>query len=800
VTSLTDRVREIRCAIRRLIAAPAFAIAGIAILALTFGVGTALFSVINSLVLRPMPFEERPGIIRISLGKPGDDLSGIVLPQPVADQLLFDGDFRSAALAGHARHDFSVSIGGHARVLLAEGVAGPYFQIVEARALAGRLLTPEDTDPAAPAVAVISERLLNLFREAGLEPINRTISVGGRHATVVGVVAASFPGLALRGVRTDVWLPAQDRRIHHVFGRLRAGATVAQADAEVKGRVSTQGVDARYRQHVIGVRDSLLGSSETMMFFFAGAAGLALCAVVVLVAGASVTNLCLARTSGRRAEIAIRLILGAETGDIRRLVSIEPLLLALAAGALSIGSATLTVRLIVDLIVRSDRVALNLQPDWRVLAYAGLVTFITVTVIGRIISSYASDIDALAAVSASAGAGGSTPQSNTVRQRLLAVQVGGSTMLLILAALLIRSASSGLSYAKGFNPVGAAVGWIDHRSQGHDDERARAMERRVLETARTTAGSANVAIASSLPFGAGLAVSLIADGKAQPLTARMTAVSSDFFTVFGLNLIRGRGFQDGEVSARHPVAVISESTALAMWPRSDPIGRRFRMADFLRLEREWTEYTVIGVVADTMATTGRLDRNGTVFVPYSGKGSVRFAILVRARGSAEASIQLLRASVTATSGDLALQNPSLLEDALESSRSERRTSGVLMTSIGLLAAGIALVGIYGLAAHAVNRRHREFGVLIALGATNRALMVGLALETGRTLVRGALFGIAASVPGAFLLRRYVWDLQPFDWLFVTTVPALLLTVGLAAAVLPLRTVIRRPVADLLKVS
>ena len=609
MASLTDHVRETRYAARRLAAAPAFAIASIVILALTLGVGTALFSVINSMMLRPMTFEERPGIIRVTWGERGRDLASgrSMLPALVSRQLFFEDGFTSVQLAGFTRNDLAVSIGGHARVVLAEAIAGSYFQIVEATAVSGRLLRHEDTDPAAPTVAVISERLWRATRNRGADSVGGTIVVGGRSAIVVGVVGGSFQGLALRGVVTDVWLPAQDQTVGHAFGRLRNRATRAQADAEIKGRVSLAGLEARYAEFVIGIGEGLLGAIP-VVGYLAGAASFALCGVVVLVAGASVTNLVLARTSGRRAEIAVRLVLGAGERDIRRLVSRELWLIALAAGALSIGSAMLTVRLVLDLLVRSDRVALNLQPDWRILTYAALATFVTVVVISRIIAGHASQIDALTTVSASAGAGGSTPQSDLARRRLLAVQVGGSTMLLILAALLVRSAAAGLSYPPGFDPIGAAVGWIDHRSQGHDVELARTIERRVLEIARGTPGASSVAIASALPIdGRGVGVSVIADSGSQQLRASLKGVSTQFFGAFGLDLRRGRDLSEMEVAEKLSVAVISESAAAALWPRHDPIGRRFRMADFSRLERDWIEYTVVGVSADAPAASGRSD-------------------------------------------------------------------------------------------------------------------------------------------------------------------------------------------------
>ena len=187
----------------------------------------------------------------------------------------------------------------------------------------------------------------------------------------------------------------------------------------------------------------------------------------------------------------------------------------------------------------------------------------------------------------------------------------------------------------------------------------------MLETARATAGAASLAIGSALPFdGGGLGVSIAADGTRQPLPARLAGVSTGFFSAFGLDLRQGRDFQETDLATRSPVAVISDSAAMALWPKGDVIGRTFRMADFTRLEREWTEYTVIGVVADTVATA----TSGWQAIAWCScrtrrQGSPRFAILVRARGATQSSLQLLRVAVAAAGGNLALQDRRSLEDS-----------------------------------------------------------------------------------------------------------------------------------------
>ena len=787
---------EVKCAARRLKAAPAFTVATTAVLALTLGVGTALFTAINSLVLRPMPFEEQAGLVRITWSENRREISGAILPHNVATQ-LFSGDFQTLQMGGYSRKDLAVSVAGSTQLVSAEVIAGSYFQIVGAGPVLGRLLTHEDSDTSAPVVAVISETLWLTFRNAGTDPFNETILVGGRPATVVGVVAAPFQGVAQRGVATDLWVPSQDRSVSHAFGRLRGRATAQQADAETKARVS---LVARYSTYSVGVASGLLPPFP-ITSYLVGFASFALCAVVVIVAAASVTNLCLARTSSRQAEIAVRLMLGASARDIRRLISLEVFLIVMGAGVLSIGSAMITLRLILDLLVRSDRIVLSLQPDWRILTYVAVSTLIMLVVISRIVSSQVSPIGGLSTVSATAGMGGSTSGTDLARGKLLAVQVGGSTMLLILAVLLIRSASTGLTYPRGFDPTGAFVGWLDHRSHGHDVELARAVERRVVQILRPEAGHASLAVASALPLeGRGVTVRMVADGGTRPLRGNMTAVSPAFFAAFGLQMVNGRDFSEAEVSEAMPLVVLCKSAAQGLWGNGDPIGRTLRLTDLTELKSDPVMYTVIGVVADTVGAARQTDNSRFVFVPITRQNPTRVALIARTRGSSQESLRLLHASVKASGDHLALQNVSTLEDAIQFSRAGRRASGLVLIAMGLLAAGIAMVGVYGLASHSVSHRQREFGVLVALGATNRALFARLASESTQILTRGAVLGVAASAPGVLLLRRYLWDLQAFDWVAAIAVPALFITVGLTASLLPLRTVFRRPTADLLRTT
>ena len=670
-----------------------------------------------------------------------------------------------------------------------------YFRIVGAQPLFGRVLKPEDCDPAAPPVAVASERLWRSLRSSGFDLLTDPVLVAGRAVTVVGIVETPFEGVAVRGVATDLWVPTQDESVWHIFGRLRNAASAVQADAEAKSRVVLFG---RYEKFTVGVREGLLPPFPGAAYL-AGIAVLILCASVVVVAAASVTNLFLARTSARRAEIAVRLMLGAPAEAIRRLVSLEVVIIVVAAGLLSVGSAMFTVRLVVDILGRSDRMILNLQPDWRIFGYASLATLATVVGISRIISAHVAQSDGLAALSAIGGSGGNTAVADLTRRRLLSLQVAGATMILILAALLVRSASSGLTYSTGFRPTGAAVGWIDHQSHGHRPELARAVERQVLETARASPEVDSAAIATALPIdGRGLSVRAVGDGGRSPVSARAAGVSSEFFSAFGLELRRGRDFLDTEVSEKLPVAALTEAMAETLWPSGDPIGRTIHLTDLTQADPRSVSYTVIGIVANPAARFAQKPSSRFVFVPISWHSPSKVAILSRGRVASKDSTQLLRTAVAASGRNLALQETSSLEDAIAYSRGGRRSSGLLLIAVGLLAASIALVGIYGLTAQSMNQRHREFGILIALGARNSSLVVRVLTETGGTLAKGAAYGVIASIPGVLILRRYVWDLQPLDWIVVIAVPVILGGPGILTATLPLTRVIRRPVSALLR--
>ena len=788
---------ELRRTLRRLRKAPAFSATVVLVLACSLGISTALFSFINALILRPETYKDQPDLIRIALLSRGQEVKGAVLAPSLTTDLLATNNWKSLQLGGYARDEVAVSIDGAVRVLPAERVAGAYFQLANVVPLRGRLIRPEDCEPAAPQVAVISARLWRVLQGDGVDPLWRPVVIAGQSTTIVGVAPADFFGLGVRGVSVDLWVASPPLQVRHVFGRLRDETfTIAQADAEVASRVRA----ARDRDATtIGVRKGL-HPSQPIGVYVAGTAALGLTALVAVVACASIANVLLARIMNRRAELYVRMTLGASLADIRRLISTEIHMLLVCGGALSVIAAMLTTWSVLGLVQTPENPALDLRPDWRVLTFAAVATLIVVIGVTRFVAIHVfRDLDLAGGIS-TAGLAGST-SSDSSRRHLLGIQVSGATTLIVLAVALFRGATVGLAPAKGFQPVGASLGWLDHRHYGNDVEMARATEKRILDRLQELGGIDVAAVASTLPVeGRGQAIQLktSANSAGRPVWASMVGVSPAFFDAFGLSKLSGRDFSAHEMSPQRHVGIVNEATALALWSRPDVVGERVRLVDARQPTHEPATLTIVGVVSNTSSLALGMQGNRILYVPIDNLGLGRVAVIARSINSPDASVLLLRRALNSQMRGAALQDISSVSNAVERTRGGRITSAALTAGMGLIAALIAIVGVYGVSSLAATKNKRECGVLLALGANRRRVLLKLAHQNGVVLLRSAGLGLVVAAPIALYLRRYLWNLQPSDWAIVLAVPIMVVFVGAVAAFVPFINISRRPLVELLR--
>jgi putative ABC transport system permease protein len=602
---------------RRLVAAPGFTAVAVLTLALGIGANTALFSLVNGLLLKPIPI---PTLSRLAALT--SDAASVGAFSLSADEYQFLVDSRLPAVDRIFVSNPLVGVLSgreQADVVSGELVSGAYFYALGVAPRAGRLLEPRD-DLAADAGTpiVISERLWRRWFAADPSAIGQVLRMAGYPLTLVGVAPDSFRGTWLPTMLTaDVWIPvtatSHVRTIqgsgappdsHRISGRtfvlLHPGASLAQVSSAV---AAIPGDRTHEPLMAVPAERAILFAAFARTGLALGSAVLALSALVFLIACANLTNLLLARGAARAGEVAVRLATGASRARIFRLLLTETCLLVAVAGAAALALAFGATRVMTavplpalqGIVIRFDP-----SPDLRVFAYAFAAALVTALAIGVVPAWRASRSEPLR-VLASTGAGAfSTSRGNRLRTWLVASQVAMSIVLLVGAGLYARSAIKSLQMDPGFEFDGAVMASVDLRMHRMDEARGRQALRRLLEAARRLPGAQEATLTSGLPASRqqDFTFDLAVEGQPPPFDAHRVIfgylrVSPEFFHVVGIPIGRGRGFNELDAAGAPRVAVVSEAMAAMLWPGQDPIGRRLSIA------KNGPMFAVVGVARDT---------------------------------------------------------------------------------------------------------------------------------------------------------------------------------------------------------
>lgn len=774
---------EIVIAARRLLRAPAFAISAVVLLGCGLGVGAVFLNLLNGAFFKTITGSG--SVVRVSYRTPGGGAGQwAILTDDTIARIRMAPPESLSWLAGHNSVRTTLVIQGTPRPARVDSVSGPYFETFGAVPLIGRLLGGADEDSREPT-AVISEPLWRSVLGGDPAILGTTILVAEQPVTIVGVVALPFKGLAGNILATDAWVPSHVLRIRQLFGRLRDGITIQQANAEFATRYAE--LEAAERNRVLEVEQGLftLPSSAYALIFLALAVG----ALVAAVAGASLTLILLARLSLNRAEIAIRLTLGASARDITRLLAIEVGLIGIAAAFLALLVSTTLANVAASYLISVSgmgTVALDTSPDLRLLGYMCLVTLGIAFGVIVILADQTSRVDALMALSSAAGVGGATSRMSGTRTRLIASQVAVVTALLLLATAFVRSTLAGLAFDPGFDVRGVAIAWIDQTGNKGDEGRVRMANRRALEVARQARGVTLAALATRIPGGTPGRSSRARSEGAELHWIQVQSITADFFDVIQLPVKRGRGFLELEESNGAAVAVVSESVAAMFWPQQDPIGR---LLWFEGTEGFSGPVQIIGVVSAPRVAFREATLRRDVFVPFGYEPETDVAVIAKGRGQASAVLHSLRIAAKENRPSIGFLSSRTLEEELAGTMAAVQLVAAALGILGITGLFIAAAGLYGVAAQLAVDRRKEVGIRKALGATNLALWRMIVSESLRTFVLGTAIGIVVAVLLGFQLRHRFPNVQPFDWFAVAGVSGFLLVVGLLAAVLPFRKIL-----------
>ncbi|HEX2188845.1 MAG TPA: ABC transporter permease [Longimicrobiaceae bacterium] len=801
-------LQDLRFALRTLARSPGFTAVTVLILALGIGAAAALFSVVDAVLLRPLPYPRPEQVVQLwQLGDEGGQSN------------FSEANFRDvreqsrsfAALARFSGGVTSVAGGSEPVRAVATAVSGDFFRALGVRPAVGRGFLPEEQREGGAPAAIVSHGYWRRYLGGDTDLSGRTLRFDGRVHAVVGVMPLGFD--FPRG--TEVWAPSEmeesspHRTAHNwqVVGRLRDGVSPERAGADVSAvarRLKQEHGDDTWMSdaEVVPLHEQLVGDVRPALLVLLGAAGL-----LLLIACANVVNLLLARAASRRREIAVRMAIGAGRGRLVQQFLAESLVLALAGGALGTLLASWGVSLLLALepgnLPRVEEVGVSRG----VLAFAlgtSLAVALALGLAAALRAGRGAVRDALAE-DARGSAGGAA--SRRARGALVVSQVALSLVLLVGAGLLARSFLRLLAVDPGYRTSGATVMSLSLPYPESDEEKARLLRfhGELAERLRAIPGVRAVGGVNDFPLGGNYSngTFLILQHPDEVTSfedfrrlgelpervgqAEYRVADEGYFRAMGIPLLRGRLFDGRDAPDAPHVAVVSESLARTRWPGEDPLGK---LIQFGNMDGDVRPFTIVGVVGDVREQSLDAEPRPT-FYGFSRQrvGPSATFHLVMAGGAPRAVVPAARAAVRGLAPEVPPRFRTI-EEVFSSNLASRRFSLVLLGVFGAVALLLATAGVYGVISYGVAQRTREFGIRMALGARPGDVR-GLVLRQGTALaLTGAALGLAAAFAATRLLGSLLYGVGTLDVVTFLAVPALLVAATLLASWLPARRATR----------
>jgi putative ABC transport system permease protein len=780
----------------------------IALLTIAVGIGasTAVFSLFEAAFLQSIPGRNPDRLVSVfesdekNAGAAGYFSNYFPVSHPnFRDLRQAQEVFTDLAAYSWMRANLS-SEDGRPEEVYGELVSGNYFEVFGIDAAVGRTFLPEeDAVPGRHPVIVISHGLWS--RRFGSDPdaVGATLSVNGQPMKIVGVAAEGFKG-PNRLFPHDYWIPvamhaqvyaqsaAVDRRDAPLFklvGRLKPGVEIGRARAAFEGLARNlereyPAVNRDMAFELVPLERALIDPNQRRTLLRAGLLLVGAVGLVLLITCATLSNLLLALATGRRKEIAVRLVLGASRGRVFRQLLAESLGFALLGGALGLVLGVVGARLLWTLRppIYSET-ALDLSLDLRVLGITFGVTLVTGVLFG-LAPAFQAFVDDLVTPLKPAG-GGDQGGHLTFRFRNVLVmgQVALSLVLLVLAGLCLRSMQVSRQTDPGYAAEDLFVVTLDLGAQGYGEDESRGLFREIVRRAESIVGTGGVALGRNYPLDPGGAISTVrvegveAREDGQGVYVREDRVDSGYLDTLGVPLVRGRTFDPIlDDSEARPVAIINEEMQERFWPDEDPVGRQFRTGTDAR------PVTVVGVVENGRYVSLDETPQPYYFLPLDQSFASRLTLWVR-NGSPDTP-QRLREAIRAVEPDVPLVKLRSVPDVMQDSLWRQRLTTTLLVAFGLVALLLATAGIYGTMAYSLGKRRRELGIRMALGAERRDLVRMIVGEGLKIVAVGMAAGVVAALFASRLLAGLLHGIEPFDLTSFLAVSALLLVTALLA--------------------
>lgn len=797
-------VQDIRFSLRMLRTRPGFAAVAVLTLALGIGANTAIFSTVNGVLLRPLPYPESGNLVTFWGTAPEKRLPMVNYPDGMF--VFFHQRNRVfESLAAYSSGGVSLSGDGEPERVATTWVSPDFFTVMRQVPIAGRAFVSEDGARGRNDVAVLSHALWRRRFGGDRNLVGRSILVGGQPTVVVGIMP---PGFDFPD-RSEMWLSKEikaeqvDDWYLSTVGRLKPGQTVedahrdvvAMSDEFMMGRPSSF-PDAKpgSRAVVQPVLRSLVGDARTPLLVLLGAVGF-----VLLIASANIGNLLLARALARSREMALRCCLGASTGRLAAQLLTESLVLAVLGGGAGLLLGGLGIRAIQGLELGPVPRLAEVRLDPIALLFTLGITLIAGVLFGVAPALRASRVDPLDGLREGARSG-TSGGTRRLSQGFVVAQFALSLVLLIGAGLLLRSFRRTLEVDPGFRPENVLTARVQLPWPKYgNDTVVRVFQNRLLESVRSLPGLHQVGLVNRVPFSRGNPQSNLfvegqvpRPGEATPVI-NVRGASPDYFEAIGTPILQGRGFLPSDVPGSPPVVLVDETVAQQFWPGGGAIGKRIRTST--DSAAPWS--TIVGIVPNVKHANLREQPNFELYWPIAQAPTWSSYIVIRAVGAPDRLVAGLRRIVTELDPTLPLSEVHTLEGAMAESLSLARLTNLLLTGFAGLALLLAVIGIYGVMSLNVNGRLNEFGVRLALGAAPGDVL-RLVMRQGLVL---ALLGLVIGLGGALWLTRFLgtmlFQVSPMDPVTFATVGGILTAVAVAACYIPARRATRAdPIAVL----
>ena len=800
-------IKDIRYGLKSLLKQPGFLAVGVLSIALGIGVNTTIFSFINAVLFRPLPFPESHQLVRVWDGNSSS------YPDYVAYR---DGSKVFSGLVAYAQRPLNLTVNGESQRIWGEIVTGNYFDVLKVKPTLGRgFLEEEDRTVGTHPVVVMSNRLWRRTFNSDPAIIGKGISLNNHSYTVIGIMPEDFAGATVISP-PDLWVPmmmeplvdpgsrsltSPDNGWLMMLGRLKPDANLAGAQAAVETiagglyqarRERNSGPEGPGRRTVtvVAARGLMVPPQGRAAAFFVVAILMTVVSLVLLVACANVANMLLARAVKRRKEIAVRIALGAGRWRIVRQLLTESVLLSFAGGVAGLLLALWSTSLLLNLLAQSlggNSIAPDVSPDARVLVYTFLLSLVTGIFFGLVPALQTSKPDVVAALKDETLMFGGGRRKFTLRNLLVVTQIAVSLLLLIVAGLFIRNLRNTQHAEPGFALDHALMMSFDLDLANYNSARGKGFEEQLLERVRALPQVRAAALAQFVPLGGASSLSpLYVEGEATPehfdddsLLSHNT-VGSDYFKTLGIPLLRGRDFDARDTTSSPAVIIVNETLARRLAPDGNAVGKRLRMdshGDYLE---------VVGVVRDVKYRELAEKPLFFGYRPLSQGYRAAMTLHVRTNADPLAAINQVRAEVKALDADLPLTNVETMQEHMRLPLAPAKLLALLSSALGVLALLLAAIGLYGVMACIVGSRTHEIGIRMALGAQTGGIS---RLVIGQGL-RLALAGIALGLIAAFALTRVLqsvlYGVGATDPVTFIGVSVLLLTVTLLACYIPAR--------------